>query len=588
MRWLLAGPMSLAVVCATVRAEACGACATPELWDVQNLAGELVVVTNFGLLAKHGDGWRVTCEEIFGGLLLAARGNDGAGWVSTDIGPFRRTESACDWTPGALPQHASWAWKFALASGEGEGTSTRFVLVIDNETQELHVERARGDEDYRVVESFGSTSGFRELAAGGDPASVFAAGFGAGAARAWQVAFSLDAGDHWQTVVPEVPSETNWLLRFVDPRFPQAVFVESESVSGEAEGLWRFDAETGVMSELLSLADGEVLVGVTVLDDVLWVAARGDSSGSLYRADRGELAFSRVVVDAPPFGCLAAHSGALHACVNDFSYSSSFLLGRSSDEGKSWRPLLTVDDLGKVAGCGPECDRTLDWLVAAFGSAGAPSDASGIGGALGMATRGGEAGAGPFPEAKSAVSGCGCRLKGTPASGSALLLACLCVAACWCRRSPSARRLGVGWLVTLGGFALSACSGGHPEKESAAPPCGGRGDDLTSLELASGELWLRVLDTSPAPPGVGDNEWLVFMSDAADAPVTGLARSMHVTPFMPEHGHGTPVAVGVTEAAAGEYRLLPVNTFMPGLWHIRLSVSQSEEPELFEFSVCVE
>src|SRR5688572_22188623 len=93
--WALA---LLASVLVTPRAQACGACAIPEVWDIQDLGGELVLVTNFGLLAEHGGGWRVTCEEVFGGLLLAARGDGSEGWVSTDIGPFRRTGSVCEWT----------------------------------------------------------------------------------------------------------------------------------------------------------------------------------------------------------------------------------------------------------------------------------------------------------------------------------------------------------------------------------------------------------------------------------------------------------------------------------------------------------
>src|SRR5688500_13932678 len=234
------------------RAKACGACAVPELWDVESLSGELAVVTNFGLLMAHAGRWRVTCEEIFGGLLLDAQGDSAEGWISTDVGLFHG--SACDWSPGSAPEHASWAWKFALAGAEADAEvaedaeSSRFVLVIDRETQALHVERARADEGYRVVQSFEPTSGFRDLKAGGAPASVFVAGFGPGNPRLWQVAFSLDDGDTWETVVPELPGATNWVLAWVDPRFPSAVLVEARAESSDA--LWRFDAQTGAMTLL--------------------------------------------------------------------------------------------------------------------------------------------------------------------------------------------------------------------------------------------------------------------------------------------------------------------------------------------------
>ena len=67
-----------------------------------------------------------------------------------------------------------------------------------------------------------------------------------------------------------------------------------------------------------------------------------------------------------------------------------------------------------------------------------------------------------------------------------------------------------------------------------------------------------------------------------------FAASMVVTLFMPDHGHGTPVSVGVTETKSGEYELAPVNTFMPGLWQIHLELTRDAAPELFEFNVCVE
>ena len=135
---------------------------------------------------------------------------------------------------------------------------------------------------------------------------------------------------------------------------------------------------------------------------------------------------------------------------------------------------------------------------------------------------------------------------------------------------------------------LTACSESEPDSQEAVPDCAGRGDDLATLRLTEGELSLSVLETVPEPPAVGDNVWRLRLDDAAHEPATGLAASMNVTPFMPDHGHGTPVSVGVTETNPGEYELAPVNTFMPGLWQIRLELTLAEAPELFEFNVCVE
>jgi len=367
----------------------------------------------------------------------------------------------------------------------------------------------------------------------------------------------------------------------VDPRFPRAVLVEAQDRAESSEALWRFDAETGVMTELLALSEGEVLGGLTALGDSLWVAGRRQDGGSLYRADRRELVFSRVIEAGPAFGCLASHAGALYGCVNDFTYESRFLLGASRDEGRSWEPVLTVEDLGHVEGCGPECARTTDWLTNAFG---APPATGGLGQAGAPETPLGESGTG------EGASGCSCRWGPARASANAAWMLGLCLAGLWRSnrwRPRALRGLALVWSA-LGGIVLTACSEAAPDAREVMPDCAGRGDDLTTLRLTHGQLSLSVIETLPAPPGVGDNVWRLRLEDAAHEPVPGLAASMVVTLFMPDHGHGTPVSVGVTETKSGEYELAPVNTFMPGLWQIHLELTRDAAPELFEFNVCVE
>jgi hypothetical protein len=105
--------------------------------------------------------------------------------------------------------------------------------------------------------------------------------------------------------------------------------------------------------------------------------------------------------------------------------------------------------------------------------------------------------------------------------------------------------------------------------------------------VESDDLQLRMLEYSPDPPAVGDNSWLVELSDHEGNTLPGLADAIIVTPFMPDHGHGTPVAVGVEEGADGEYRLAPINTFMPGLWQVGVELEGGAFAPL-EFGVCVE
>lgn len=357
-------------------ARACGPCTTPELWDVQNLAGETVVVTNFGLLSRYEGGWRVTCEEVIGGLLLDVQGDDAESLVSTDSGLFVQAGGLCDWSSGPASVGNDWALSLSSSRVDSGEARARFALVLDAETSELHVERSVGGQDFTVIHSFASTSGYRELESGGEPAALFVAGY-TYEPRTWNLAFSTDEGETWDEAAPEVDNDyATMFLRLVDPAFPRAVFLQAETVAGLGHELWRFDAETGEAESLLTLEDGELFGGIALSGDTLWVAGRHRDGGSLYRADRSELVFSRVVDSGPAFECLAAHDGTLYACVNDFTLASDFILGSSTDEGETWTALMTVSDLGKVAGCSEECAATVQWLQGTYG---VPAEGGGAG-----------------------------------------------------------------------------------------------------------------------------------------------------------------------------------------------------------------
>ena len=82
----------------------------------------------------------------------------------------------------------------------------------------------------------------------------------------------------------------------------------------------------------------------------------------------------------------------------------------------------------------------------------------------------------------------------------------------------------------------------------------------------------RLDDAEPGLPIRGDNVW-TFAIDADDgSPLDGAA--VDVTPFMPDHQHGTPIAVEITpQGEAGKYVAQPVNLWMPGLWEITIKAT---------------
>jgi YtkA-like len=93
------------------------------------------------------------------------------------------------------------------------------------------------------------------------------------------------------------------------------------------------------------------------------------------------------------------------------------------------------------------------------------------------------------------------------------------------------------------------------------------------LEVTSsaGMFNVKLVQSVPGPPVKGNEAWTIEVDDAAsNAPLDGLTVS--VTPWMPDHGHGTQ-PVNVTASGAGEYGLDPLYLYMRGYWEIRLDVA---------------
>jgi len=129
--------------------------------------------------------------------------------------------------------------------------------------------------------------------------------------------------------------------------------------------------------------------------------------------------------------------------------------------------------------------------------------------------------------------------------------------------------------------------------------CGGSGNagpdaDITTYDCAadtraqtyvaglevkgeSGKLDFKLMDADPAPPARGNNTWTLQI-DAMSNNVVGsgvAGATMVATPFMPDHGHGTPIKVEITDQGGGMYQLTPVNLWMPGYWETTLTVTTS-------------
>lgn len=95
------------------------------------------------------------------------------------------------------------------------------------------------------------------------------------------------------------------------------------------------------------------------------------------------------------------------------------------------------------------------------------------------------------------------------------------------------------------------------------------------------------LTSTPAPPAKGDNTWTIMVTDLGDGPLDGLA--IDSTPFMPDHGHGTPLQETVTAGSvAGEYVLAPINLWMPGYWEVAIDLAGTGIDDEVVYKVCID
>lgn len=150
---------------------------------------------------------------------------------------------------------------------------------------------------------------------------------------------------------------------------------------------------------------------------------------------------------------------------------------------------------------------------------------------------------------------------------------------------------GTTWLLAF--FVLGACEDdtGEMSDDSSDPlTCvdDDRAEDFTvdMSKMGTGSS-VTIVDAMPAEPGRGDNTWTVRIADAGGTPEESMVVTLR--PWMPDHGHGSPVEPEVTDLGGGEYEVQSLNLFMPGLWQITFNLETADgTTDEVMFSICIE
>ena len=135
--------------------------------------------------------------------------------------------------------------------------------------------------------------------------------------------------------------------------------------------------------------------------------------------------------------------------------------------------------------------------------------------------------------------------------------------------------------------------GGAMEGSCDAPPAG---QCLETPWTVSGENYELTLEqASPESAIKGENEWTFALKvlessesfDMANSLVSEGMCQLTVTPWMPDHGHGSSVSESEW-VADNQYKVAEIDLIMPGFWEIRVDVKCDSLEEQVIFPLWLE
>jgi hypothetical protein len=147
------------------------------------------------------------------------------------------------------------------------------------------------------------------------------------------------------------------------------------------------------------------------------------------------------------------------------------------------------------------------------------------------------------------------------------------------------------WFAIAVGALATGCAKHAPEPAPATNACTNntRADAYVAgltKRGTGGHFDFKLVAATPEPPARGDNTWVVEVDAAGGGAVA--AAALTATPFMPDHGHGTPMKVAVTALGTpGQYQLAPVNLWMPGYWETSVTATVNGVADTAVLKFCI-
>ena len=320
------------------------------------LPHEIALATNFGLVLSVDDGqtWTWTCEQTqnsYGSLYQIGAQPLNRLYAVAAVGLVFSDNSSCTWS---------------VAGGAIAGASVLDAFPDPSNPNRMMAIVARAGDDggttFQVYESTDAGATFATLrytAADGDhltgveiarsaPSTVYLT-ITSGTSYLPKLARSTDGGATWQ--VQDLSASlgagtTSLRLIAVDPENPQRVFMRVSDTAGEQVAVTNDGGATvstplvfpaGIVSAFARLANGDlVIAGVVGVDPVAYVST---DDGATFEP----------LPTPPHLRALSARGATLYGVADNAN--DGYAIGTSLDEGMTWQPLMSYDQIQAIQTC---------------------------------------------------------------------------------------------------------------------------------------------------------------------------------------------------------------------------------------------
>jgi photosystem II stability/assembly factor-like uncharacterized protein len=350
-----------------------GPCLTPDAVDYfpAGADGRGIVVTNFGLLVpgERSTSWHLVCDDNFG-LARPAQIRlhpDGRIFAPSLEGLFASADT-CGWSSAAdIGMNAVFDVSFDRQQPN--------VLALRYLPHTL-LRSSDGGKTFAVLNTFADSQLFhRVVVAPSDGKRVYLIGRGRGASTPF--ARSSDGGQTFEftdlamAANPPPGNPLEFVAADPDNRSILYFYVINATYGDE---LWRTTDGGQTLAKILSMTDAEAFSGFSfgASPQTLYAAGSdpfplGDKPPArLYVSRDGGRSWEPPITssqEGPRYRCLNWSGGKLYACGAGEPGGDQFLVGASSDEGKTWTPAVKLRQVEGAKSCvQSRCLDTEEWL----------------------------------------------------------------------------------------------------------------------------------------------------------------------------------------------------------------------------------